>query len=267
MTTKTTFTISSFSYYQKCSRVIKDKKSKHELFSSLVLLCSSSSFEWHWIQMSSVRKLKLIFSNEDERSKPQDPTRAEISKRLSRSMERWLKQLFTSRNNFVDIFSVESIVHHLSQFGEPPSAISEEKAEASPKVLRRVSSSHNVLRHLRNVSQIHLMIIMMMSWFRSERRSASMSNIDAEDLKKFNIELEKDLRRLHNKIPPPNKISENDIYIRHVPSNVLRFYFFLYQGSSAGSMEGLQKWFWKNILSQHRVTEIKLETSSEIQTT
>ena len=43
-----------------------------------------------------------------------------------------------------------------------------------------------------------------------------MSNIDAEDLKKFNIELEKDLRRLHNKIPPPNKISETDIYIRHV---------------------------------------------------
>ena len=163
----------------------------------------------------SVSKLKLIFSNEEERSKPKDPTRAEISKRLSRSMERWLK-LFTSLNIFVNIFSVESIVHHLSQFGEPPSVISEEKAAASSKVLRRVSSSHNVLRHMRNLSQIHLVIIMMMSWFRSERRSASMSNIDTEDLKKFNIELEKDLRRLQNKIPPPNKMSETDTYIRNV---------------------------------------------------
>ena len=43
-----------------------------------------------------------------------------------------------------------------------------------------------------------------------------MSNIDAEDLKQFNIELEKDLRRLHSKIPPPNKVSETDIYIRNV---------------------------------------------------
>ena len=43
-----------------------------------------------------------------------------------------------------------------------------------------------------------------------------MSNIDAEDLKQFNIDLEKDLRRLHSKIPPPNNISETDIYIRNV---------------------------------------------------
>ena len=45
-----------------------------------------------------------------------------------------------------------------------------------------------------------------------------MSNIDAEDLKQFNIDLENDLRRLHHKIPPPDKISETDIYIRDVIS-------------------------------------------------
>ena len=128
----------------------------------------------------------------------------------------------------MNIFSVESIVHHLSQFGEPPSVISEEKAAASSKVLRRVSSSHNVLRHMRNLSQIHLVIIMMMSWFRSERRSASMSNIDTEDLKKFNIELEKDLRRLQNKIQPPNKISETDIYIRNVFHQMFRGFICFY---------------------------------------
>ena len=112
-------------------------------------------------------------------------------------------------------FSVESIVQHLSQFGEPSSALSDEKATTEPKILRRVSSSHDVLRHLRNVSPVtHLMIMMLL--FRSERRSASMSNIDAEELRQFNIELEKDLRRLHSKVPPPNKISETDIYIRNV---------------------------------------------------
>ena len=113
-------------------------------------------------------------------------------------------------------FSVESIVQHLSQFGEPSSALSDEKATTEPKILRRVSSSHDVLRHLRNVSPVTHLMIMMMLLFRSERRSASMSNIDAEELRQFNIELEKDLRRLHSKVPPPNKISETDIYIRNV---------------------------------------------------
>ena len=51
-------------------------------------------------------------------------------------------------------FSVESIVQHLSQFGEPSSALSDEKATTEPKILRRVSSSHDVLRHLRNVSLV-----------------------------------------------------------------------------------------------------------------
>ena len=50
-----------------------------------------------------------------------------------------------------------------------------------------------------------------------------MSNIDAEDLKQFNIDLENDLRRLHHKIPPPDKISETDIYIRDVISMFILF--------------------------------------------
>ena len=58
-----------------------------------------------------------------------------------------------------------------------------------------------------------------------------MSNIDAEDLKQFNIELEKDLRRLHSKIPPPNKISETDIYIRNV--NLEKTYY-IYLSSISG---------------------------------
>ena len=55
-----------------------------------------------------------------------------------------------------------------------------------------------------------------------------MSNIDAEDLKQFNIDLENDLRRLHHKIPPPDKISETDIYIRDVIST---FIWFIREGS------------------------------------
>ena len=72
-----------------------------------------------------------------------------------------------------------------------------------------------------------------------------MSNIDAEELRQFNIELEKDLRRLHSKIPPPNKISETDIYIRNVFSHVyyqgetLIYLSYLYQGPSKRPMEGL----------------------------
>ena len=45
-------------------------------------------------------------------------------------------------------------MQHLSQFGEPSSALSDEKAKTEPKILRRVSSSHDVLRHLRNVSLV-----------------------------------------------------------------------------------------------------------------
>ena len=45
-------------------------------------------------------------------------------------------------------------MQHLSQFGEPSSALSDEKATTEPKILRRVSSSHDVLRHLRNVSLV-----------------------------------------------------------------------------------------------------------------
>ena len=139
----------------------------------------------------SVQNLKLIFSQKNgPNQKPKAPSRAEISKRLSRSMERWRNWLSTLDivKQFCEQFSVESIVQHLSQFGEPSPALLDEKVITEPKILRRVSSSHNVLKHLRNVSQTHLMI-MIMWWFRSERRSASMSNIDAEDLKQFNIDL------------------------------------------------------------------------------
>ena len=45
-------------------------------------------------------------------------------------------------------------MQHLSQFGEPSSALSDEKATTEAKILRRVSSSHDVLRHLRNVSLV-----------------------------------------------------------------------------------------------------------------
>ena len=41
-----------------------------------------------------------------------------------------------------------------------------------------------------------------------------MSNIDTNVLKQFNIQLEQDLRRLNNKAPPSNDVSDSDIFIK-----------------------------------------------------
>ena len=49
-----------------------------------------------------------------------------------------------------------------------------------------------------------------------ERRSASMSNIDTNVLKQFNIQLEHELRRLNNKAPPSDHVTETDIFIKWV---------------------------------------------------
>ena len=45
----------------------------------------------------------------------------------------------------------------------------------------------------------------------TERRSASMSNIDINN---FDDNLEKELKKLSNKLPPSNTVSSSDIFIR-----------------------------------------------------
>ena len=57
-----------------------------------------------------------------------------------------------------------------------------------------------------------------------ERRSASMSNIDTNE---FNVNLEKELRKLNNKLPPPNVVGSTDIFIRDLNASVK-----VYQNSS-----------------------------------
>lgn len=57
-----------------------------------------------------------------------------------------------------------------------------------------------------------------------ERRSASMSNIDTNE---FNVNLEKELRKLNNKLPPPNVVGSTDIFIRDLNASVK-----IYQNSS-----------------------------------
>ena len=51
-----------------------------------------------------------------------------------------------------------------------------------------------------------------------------MSNIDTNA---FNVNLEKELRKLNNKLPPPNNVGSTDIFIRDLNENVK-----IYQNSS-----------------------------------
>ena len=52
-----------------------------------IINSASDNIDWHKTEMS-VQNLKLIFSHGNERVKPKAQSRAEISNRLSRSMER-----------------------------------------------------------------------------------------------------------------------------------------------------------------------------------
>ena len=51
-----------------------------------------------------------------------------------------------------------------------------------------------------------------------------MSNIDTNT---FDVNLEKELRKLNNKLPPPNNVGSSDIFIRDLNENVK-----IYQNSS-----------------------------------
>jgi len=126
------------------------------------------------------RSIRIVFKdNRDDKVKKR---KSDISQRLSRSME-----------------SVEIIMKHLREYSADTTNSEQSEEQA---VLRRVSSSLNVkedaaLRAVRS----------------SERRSASMSNID---LKQFNIDLEDHLRKLKNKVPPSNIITDKDIFVRPI---------------------------------------------------